>query len=168
MLRDDICNNAVCACREMLGPSQPRGRLAPSSTRFCAVILSLSLLIAASGCGLDWIGTWLAPPAEILHGRDSAGAAIELEKRGEELTRARVADAVLGTGEAEIISDADGQIEFTVDFPAGVVITYRGRQADATAFDDGVVSGTWRQHPGGVFGTDLGTWEAGGVPSDKP
>ena len=97
---------------------------------------------------------------EIISGKDSAGATIELEKRGDDLTAARVIDVVLGTGEGEIISTTDGNIEFTIEFPAGATITYRGQRAETGAPEYVVLSGTWRQHPGGVFGEDFGTWEA--------
>ncbi len=97
---------------------------------------------------------------EIIRGKDSAGATIELEKRGDDLTQARVIDVVLGTGEAEIISDQEGQIEFTIDFPGGAAITYRGQQTDAGELDELMLSGTWRQHSGGVFGEDSRRWEA--------
>lgn len=117
------------------------------------------LLVAGPGCGFDSIVLRSEPPVEILRGTDSAGATIELEKWGSNLTRARVVDVVLGTGEAEIISDGGG-IEFTIDFPAGAAITYRGWQTDAGKLDDVILSGTWRQHPGGIFGADFGTWEA--------
>jgi hypothetical protein len=118
------------------------------------------LLVAGSGCGFDGTVLRSEPPVEILRGKDSAGATIELEKRGDDLTQARVIDVVLGTGEAEIISDKNGYIEFTINFPGGAAITYRGRQADAGELDDVMLSGTWRQHPGGIFGADFGTWEA--------
>lgn len=116
-------------------------------------------LLIGTSCGL--IGPTLPQGAAvtIIRGKDSAGAIIELEKRGDDFTAARVMDVVLGTGEAEIVSTTDGTVEFTIDFPGGATITYRGRQADAGELDELMLSGTWRQHSGGVFGEDFGTWE---------
>jgi len=85
---------------------------------------------------------------------------IELQKEGNEFTQARVIDVVLGTGETEINSTTDGVIEFTIDFPGGAAITYAGRREDTATPEDVVLSGTWRQHSGGVFGEDFGTWDA--------
>jgi len=105
-------------------------------------------------------------PAQIINGMDSAGAVMALETRGDEFTTARVIDVVLGSAESEIRSDEDGRLEFTINFPGGAAITYRGRQDDAGEGDDVLLSGTWRQHPGGVFGEDSGTWEAQ-IPLDE-
>jgi hypothetical protein len=105
---------------------------------------------------------------EIIQGKDSAGATIELEKRGDEFAEVRVIDVVLGTGEAEVISDIDGHVEFTIDFPGGAAITYRGQQAGTGALEDVMLSGTWYQHPGGVFGADFGTWEARDAHGGRP
>ena len=87
--------------------------------------------VVAAGCGLRTFASRSSVSVEIIRDKDSAGATIELEKRGDDLTRARVIDIVLGTGEAEIISDDNGNIEFPIDFPGGAAITYGGRRADA-------------------------------------
>ncbi len=145
-------------------PDCGRGR--PCDRRVLAIV-AVSL-VAASGCGSGQSALLPQASVEIIRGKDSAGAIIELEKWGDDLTQARVIDMVLGTGEAEIISDEDGYIEFTIDFPGGAAITYRGRQADAGELDDVMLSGTWRQHPGGVFGADSGTWEAPSQVGDGP
>ena len=128
---------------------------------------SLSL-IATPGCGLSDAPSRSEASVEIIQGRDSAGAIIELQKQGGHLTRARVTDLVLGTGEAEIISGNDGYVEFTIRFPGGVAIAYRGQHADPQAVEDVMVSGTWHQHPSGIFGADSGTWQAPSPPGDKP
>ena len=133
--------------------------------RNAATLVCLSL-IAAPGCGLDDAASRSGASVEIIQGSDSAGAIIELEKRGVDLARARVTDLVLGTGEAEIISGNDGYVEFTIHFPVGVAITYRGQQTYA---DTGLTaSGTWHQHPGGVFGGDSGTWQAPSSLDNRP
>ena len=88
-------------------------------------IVAVSLVVA-SGCGSGEYALLPQVPIEIIRGKDSAGATIELEKRGADLTAARVTDAVLGTGEAAIISITDDSIEFTIEFPAGSTITYLG------------------------------------------
>ena len=116
--------------------------------------------VVVAGCGFGSPASRSSASVEIIRGKDSAGATIELEKWGDDLIRARVIDIVLGTGEAEIISDENGNIEFTIDFPGGAAITYGGRQAYAEEPNEVMFSGTWRQHPGGVFGPDVGTWEA--------
>jgi hypothetical protein len=123
------------------------------------------LLVAGSGCGFDSTVLRSEPPVEILRGTDSAGATIELEKRGDDLTAARVIDVVLGTGEAEIISDKDGYIEFTIGFPAGATITYFGTVQDPGVSSAQAIAGTWRQHSAGIFGEDTGTWEAATDPA---
>ena len=82
-------------------------------------------------------------------------------------TAARVTDVVLGVAEAEVVVTQDGQIEFTIDFPGGATITYCGRQVNAGAPDKLNLSGTWHQHPGGIFGADFGTWEAPSLRHDK-
>ncbi|MFQ5462655.1 MAG: hypothetical protein ACE5E5_08520 [Phycisphaerae bacterium] len=122
--------------------------------------VACSTCLIGPACGLNAGHQAKHAPAQIIKGRDSAGAAIELEKRGDQFTTARVFDLVLGTGQSEIHSDEDGSLEFTIDFPGGTAITYRGRQVHADEADDVLLSGTWRQHPGGVFGEDIGTWEA--------
>ncbi len=132
------------------------------------VTFACLLLVFPSGCGFSRSAPRSEVPVEIIRGRDSAGATIELEKRGDDLTRARVIDVVLGTGEAEIISTTDGGVEFTIDFPGGAAITYSGRQADTRDLDNVMLSGTWRQHPGGVFGEDFGTWDARSRLDDIP
>ncbi len=142
-----------------LNPHNPTRQPARPHRWSIASLACLSLTLGP-GCGLRDASSHSGVSVEVIKGKDSAGAIIELEKRGDDLTRARVIDVVLGTGEAEIISDEDGYIEFTIDFPGGAAITYRGQQADAGALEDVTLSGTWRQHPGGVFGEDFGTWEA--------
>jgi len=115
-------------------------------------------LVSSTGCGLG--GSVLPSPGfvETIRGKDSAGATIELEKRDAAFTAARVIDVVLGTGEAEVATGNDGHIEFTISFPAGVEITYRGQQFDVGAIKDTILSGTWHQHAHGYFAADMGTW----------
>ena len=122
-------------------------------------VVAVSLVVAC-GCGSGSIAFLPQTSVEIIRGKDSAGAIIELEKRGDHLTAARVIDVVLGTGEAEIISDQEGQIEFTIDFPAGATIVYVGTVQDPGASSIRVIAGTWTQQSAGVFGEDTGTWRA--------
>ena len=124
-------------------------------------------LVAASGCGSGQRASLPQASVEIIRGKDSAGATIELEKRGDDLTRARVIDVVLGTGEAEIISYEDGQLEFTIDFPVGATISYLGAIQDNGASSALTISGTWKQHSAGIFGEDAGTWEAATSPAQQ-
>ena len=142
-------------------PDHGRGR------RCYRRVLAVSLVVV-SGCGSGQSALLPQASVEIIRGKDSAGATIELEKRGDDLTQARVIDVVLGTGEAEIISTTDGAVEFTIDFPSGTAITYSGRQVDTATPEDVVFSGTWRQHPGGVFGEDFGTWDVRSQLDDIP
>ena len=123
-------------------------------------VVAVVSLVVACGCRSGSIAFLPLASVEIITGKDDAGATIELEKRGDELTAARVIDVILGTGEAEIVSNDNVHIEFTIDFQAGVAITYRGRTADSGNPGDVTISGTWHQHAGGVFGGDFGTWEA--------
>ena len=125
----------------------------------------LVLLVFPSGCGFDGGTPRSVVPVAIIRGNDSAGATIELEKRGVELSRARVIDVVLGTGEAEIISDEDGNVEFTIPFPAGATITYVGTARPASASSTDQIAGIWRQHADGIFAEDEGTWS---TPEDFP
>lgn len=125
-------------------------------------------LVVASGCGTGRSALLPRASVEIIRGTDSAGATIELEKRGDDLTQARVIDVVLGTAEAEIIATTDRSVEFTIEFPGGVAITYRGQRVDTAAPGDVILSGTWRQHPGGVFAGDFGTWAAQSQTDDRP
>ncbi len=126
-------------------------------------IVTLSLVVAC-GCGSGGSAILPQVSVEIIRGKDSAGAIIELEKRGDDLTHARVIDVVLGTGEAEIISTTDGRVEFTIDFPAGATITYLGSIQPPSASSAQAVAGTWTQHAEGIFGEDTGTWEAAADP----
>jgi hypothetical protein len=122
------------------------------------------VLVFVSGCGSGASALLPLESVEILRGKDSAGATIELEKRGDDLTGARVIDVVLGTGEAEIISTTDRSVEFTIDFPAGATITYVGTLQPPSASSAQAVAGTWTQHAEGIFGEDTGTWEAAADP----
>ncbi len=141
--------------------------LLSSPTRTNALPMVLLLLVLPGGCGRGAVGSSTEPSAHVIQGKDSAGAIAELEKQGNDLARARVIDLVLGTGEAVISSGADGYIEFTVDFPAGVAITYHGQRAATEELVGVTISGTWEQHPRGVFGSDFGTWEAPTSPSGE-
>jgi len=124
-------------------------------------MLAFLSIIVGSGCGLNAPVPLHETTVETIRGKDSAGAAVELVKQGDDLTRARVIDVVLGTGEAEIISSDDGYVKFTIYFPAGATITYVGIIAEAHDADARfLVSGTWTQHASGIFGSDRGTWEA--------
>ena len=142
-----------------------RGRRSWRRHRNAIALACLSLVVIA-GCGFHSSASRSAASVEIISGKDSAGAIVELEKRGDDLTRARVIDVVLGTGEAEIISTTDRRVEFTIMFPAGATITYVGQRAEDGALDDITVTGTWLQHPRGVFGADSGTWRAPSLNSD--
>jgi len=115
-------------------------------------------LVFVSGCGSDQSALLAQASVEIISGKDSAGATIELEKRGDDLTAARVIDRVLGTGEGEIISTAEGGVEFTIEFPAGATITYTGNMLDAGPDEFLQIDGLWLQRAKGIFGTDVGTW----------
>ena len=57
----------------------------------------------------------------------------------------------------------EGQIEFTIDFPAGATIVYVGTVQDPGASSIRVIAGTWTQQSAGVFGEDTGTWRAPGT-----
>ncbi len=120
-------------------------------------IVAVSLVVA-SGCGSGESALLPQASVEIISGKDSAGATIELEKRGDDLTAARVIDGVLGTGESEIISTTDGGVEFTIEFPAGATITYTGNMLDAGPDNLLQIDGLWLQRAKGIFGTDAGTW----------
>jgi hypothetical protein len=103
-------------------------------------------------------------PAATLVGRDSAGASIELRIDAGDVATARVRDVVLRTGEADVSSDDNGNLTFTVTFPLGVMITYTGTLEitdDATAL---VLDGAWTQHAAGIFGTDTGSWTVASQP----
>ncbi len=132
--------------------------------RRCVAGLACLSLTLGPGCGLSDGASRSGASVEIIKGKDSAGATIELEKRGGDLTRARVIDVVLGTGEAEIISTTDGGVEFTIEFPAGATITYLGSVEPPSAPSAQAVAGTWAQHAEGIFGEDTGTWEAAADP----
>ena len=142
------------------GNSCDSRRRRSSGLRRSAIAFACLAPVVVAGCGLRASASRSSASVEIIRGKDSAGATIELEKRGDVLTRARVIDIVLGTGEAEIISDDNGKFEFTIDFPGGAAISYRGRQTYGGELNEVMFSGTWRQHPGGVFGEDFGTWQA--------
>ncbi len=133
-------------------------------SRWVLTALAVSLVVV-TGCGSGQSALLPQASVEIIRGKDSAGAIIELEKRGDELKRARVIDAVLGTGEAEIISDKDGHVEFTIPFPAGATITYFGTVQDTGVSSAQAIAGTWTQHSAGIFGEDTGTWEAATDPA---
>lgn len=137
-------------------PDYGRGRWCD---RWVLTIVAVSLVVA-SGCGSGVNALLPQTSVEIIRGKDSAGATIELEKRGDNLTQARVIDVVLGTGDAEIISTADGVLEFTIEFPAGATISYVGAIQDNGDSSALAISGTWTQHSAGIFGEDAGTWHA--------
>ena len=147
-----------------LNPRNPTRQPARPHSACIITFAGLSLVVAF-GCGFNGDAPRSGASVEIIQGKDSAGAAIELEKRGDDLTRARVIDVVLGTGAAEIISDEDGHIEFTIDFPAGATITYVGAVQDPGASSAQAIAGTWTQHSAGIFGEDTGTWEVATDPA---
>ncbi len=60
--------------------------------------------------------------------------------------------------------DADGNVAFTIDFPAGATITYLGSVQPPSTSSTQTVAGTWTQHAEGIFGEDTGTWEAAAAP----
>ena len=136
--------------------------------RPCFVPFACLSLVVASGCGSGQSALLPQASVEIIRGKDSAGATIELEKRGDDLTRARVIDVVLGTGEAEIISDANGHVEFTIDFPAGASVRYIGQLAHPDAPGAVTISGRWYLRSSGMFGVDTGTWRAPSVSGGEP
>ena len=70
-------------------------------------------------------------------------------------------DVVLGVAEAPVSVEANNAVSFTVDFPAGAVITYVGSFVDPSETDASLaLNGTWTQHRSGIFGADTGSWEA--------
>ena len=115
-----------------------------------------------AGCTGTFTGVTPPPDTETLRGTDSAGATIEIEKRGELFLRARVIDVVLGAGEAPATISGNGRVQFTIGFPAGATISYEGSFADPDSGSPALV-GTWVQHSGGIFGPDRGTWTATSV-----
>ena len=133
--------------------------------RPCVITFAGLSIVVASGCGFSGDAPRSGTSVDIIQGKDSAGATIELEKLGDDLTRARVIDVILGTGEAEIISDKDGHVEFTIDFPAGATITYVGTVQSPTASSARAIAGTWTQHSAGIFAADTGTWEVAASPA---
>ena len=130
------------------------------SHRRLAGILGSLLVLIGPGCGSDDARSLLLGPVEVLRGRDSAGAVVELETRMGNPTAARVTDVVLGVAEAKVVATQDGQIEFTVDFPAGATITYVGTVQGPGASSSRTIAGTWMQHSAGIFAEDTGTWRA--------
>ncbi len=131
--------------------------------RWTSAIASL-VLVVASGCGSGQSALLPQASVGIIRGKDSAGATIELEMRGDDLTAARVIDVVLGTGEGEIISTTDRSFEFTIEFPAGATITYFGTLRPRSAPSAQEIAGTWAQHADGIFGEDTGVWNARSEP----
>ena len=125
--------------------------------------LHLSLYLSLVVTGLSCIPA-ASILTETLTGKDSAGATIEIEKPGAELVRARVLDVVLGTGETLGSASSDGQIAFTIAFPAGVQISYEGIMSDTRDSGSPIITGTWVQHSAGLFGEDRGTWSVATVP----
>lgn len=123
------------------------------------VYLAYSTLIIGSGCAAQVVDRSASERAEFLSGRDSAGAAIEIEMSGGDFVSARVIDTVLGEAEAEVTIHYSGQVEFTAHFPAGARIKYVGERTVHDGSKISTLSGTWRQLPSGVFGDDFGTWE---------
>jgi len=147
--------------------SPGRRRSGRCDWRVLAAIVVVSLVVT-TGCGSDQSALFPQASVDIIRGKDSAGATIEVEKRGNDLTVARVIDTVLGAGEGEIISRDDGDFEFTVHFPAGATITYVGLRDDDGAPEKVQLSGTWQQQPSGVFGADRGVWGAPSPPNAAP
>ena len=150
--------------------SNPHGLAKHRTRRSWRAIMNFVCLSLAgySGCGLHYTAPRSSASLETIQGKDSAGATIELERRGYNLRRARVVDVVLGTAEAEILSAASGAVEFTVAFPGGASITYQGQRAVAGAPEGLMISGTWHQHAGGLFAADSGIWEASATVNDSP
>ena len=120
-------------------------------------VVAVSLTFASS-CGLSQNTMLPQASVEIISGKDIAGAIIEPQNRGDDLTAARVIDVVLGTAETEIMSDANGNLEFTIEFPVGATITYVGSIKPRSASSAQEVAGTWTQQAEGIFGEDTGTW----------
>ena len=124
--------------------------------RFAIVYVAIVL---APGCGLNESDSLSDATVEFISGKDSAGATVELEKRGTEFTRARVIDVVLGTAEAVILLDDEDRIAFTIDFPTGASLTYVGTIQEMDGSSTQFVAGIWTQNDEGIFGADSGTWE---------
>jgi len=125
---------------------------------FFAAISSISVAIIGPACGINMASLMHEESVEILRGLDSAGATIEIKKEGPNFVQARIADVVLGTGEAEISSAKTNRIVFSIEFPVGVTITYFGNMI-AEDSDGVVIEGTWQQHATGIFGPDAGAWQ---------
>jgi len=117
----------------------------------------LLLILIGTGCGADPL-LLSGDQIEVCIGEDSAGAVIEIEKHGSDLIRAKVIDVALGTGEAEVQPGDINEVSFTIEFPAGVTITYVGALGEVSSNSIEHIKGTWTQHPDGVFGADAGTW----------
>lgn len=115
-------------------------------------------LVLVAGCAVVPPILRAGAPVEIIRGTDSAGAVIELEKQGTDFVAARVIDVVLGTGEGEIVSTPEGIVEFTIEFPAGATITYRGSVSPQHTSSTLALRGSWAQLAGGIFAEDSGTW----------
>ena len=141
------------------GMYQPPSAIVKAGGRLSCMLL---LAIIGTGCGVDLLGL-PGIATEILIGKDSAGAVVEIEKQGTDLVRARVIDIVLGTGEAMVVPGDNNTISFTVRFPAGAIITYLGiHNAAADGENLESIRGTWTQENSGIFEEDNGTWDIPG------
>ena len=100
---DDVMLDQALNLRDV---TRQRGRHYRSAATFACLSL-----IAAPGCGLGDATSRSEASVEIVRGKDSAGAIVELERRGSRLTNARVIDIVLGRGEGEITQNAKDQVE---------------------------------------------------------
>jgi hypothetical protein len=131
--------------------------LHPATRRLaqCAACASISFVIVA-GCPAQSLRSGEGVGG-VLTGTDSAGAIVEITKRGDSLTTARVSDVILGEGEAQVILSAQG-LSFSIAFPAGATITYAADMPDVESSTPAIIEGRWVQHADDIFGEDAGTW----------
>ena len=121
--------------------------------------LTAASALLAAGCGLGLTGT-TANETQSVTGQDSAGATVTWKFREGRLVEADAADVILGVASTSATTQDGDAIEFRLDFPAGATITCYGIVSPSPAGNGIVVSGTWLQHSGGIFGADSGTWRA--------
>ena len=142
-------------------------RLAKTCSFAFAVFVSSAFLVGLS-CGFSANRRGAGDTTQLLSGTDSAGATIEIEVYASGSARARVIDGVLGVAETHVEERSPTRISFEAHFPAGAVVIYEGERVITLIASPDTIRGVWRQLPRGVFGADLGTWEASDAAAFEP